>query len=182
MKRQELGVPTASNQNEGMTHMTDNQNTKLIPLSQGKFAIVDIGEFAELNKRKWCINNYGYAVAGSGTILMHRIIMKAARGFSVDHINHNTLDNRRINLRIANQQQNAANQMLRPSNKSGYKGVSFFRQGQRKKRWIAVIHFNYKRKPIGYFNTALEAALAYDKKAEELFGEFAATNKSLGLL
>lgn len=84
-----------------------------------------------------------------------------------DHISRDRLDNRRSNLRWATKKQNGANMQPRP-NSSGYRGVS--RRGTRKKfQAIITLH-------LGTFDTAEEAARAYDAKAREIWGEFATLN------
>jgi hypothetical protein len=90
-----------------------------------------------------------------------------------DHINHNKLDNRKSNLRVCTDLQNARNSTYRPNNTSGFKGVSL-----RKKygTWSADIKINYFHKFLGYFSSPEEAAHAYDNAAKEIYGEFAKTN------
>jgi hypothetical protein len=91
-----------------------------IPLTQGKFTIVDPEDYPRLAKHKWLVrkcNHTSYAArmrpidAGGKqrTIWMHREIMNEPEGLLVDHINHNGLDNRKSNLRTATQWQNAQN-------------------------------------------------------------------------
>jgi hypothetical protein len=96
----------------------------------------------------------------------------------IDHKNHNRSDNRIDNLRLATKSQNNANAPLQSNNSTGFKGVSW---NKRDKKYIASIKFRGKtvRKSCG---TAEEAARIYDYCARRLFGEFAQTNKSLGLL
>lgn len=86
----------------------------------------------------------------------------------VDHRNGDGLDNRRANLRPATAAQNAANQQLSIANTTGYKGVSLYRNG----RFRASI----QRRHLGYFDTAADAARAYDAAALDLFGDFAHLN------
>lgn len=104
--------------------------------------------------------------------LMHREIMRPVGSLTVDHINGNGLDNRRANLRIATQSQQQANRQ-HPIGVSGYRGVE-----PQAKKWVAKIRCNNVRIRIGIFATPEEAAKAYDKKAQELFGEFANLNFS----
>ena len=153
---------------------------KHIPLTQGKFAIVDDEDFDIVNKYNWHISHprkngyYARAYIGDGKyVYMHRIVMKAKTGQYLDHINRNGLDNRKCNLRFATYSQNAQNRFKRVGVTSKYKGVSFYKNC---KRWRAEIHLNYKKYQIGYFGNEIEAAKAYDIKAKELFGEFARTN------
>ena len=87
----------------------------------------------------------------------------------VDHINHDTLDNRRSNLRICTHKQNLANRKKHKLATSKYKGV---RRINRKTPWEAEISGKY----IGVFKTEKEAALAYNTKAKELFDQYAYLN------
>ena len=149
---------------------------KTIPLTRGKFAFVDDDDFELVNKLRWQFHPPGYAVhSTNGTkIRMHHLIMgKPKLGLEIDHVNGNGLDNRRSNLRIANKSQNAANCQGHRNNTSGFKGVHFFK---RKKKWQASIRHNNRSIHLGYFQTAEQAARAYDSKAMELKGEFARTN------
>ena len=104
---------------------------------------------------------------------MHRLILKAEKGQVCDHINHNGLDNRRKNLRLCTNSQNFGNQRKRPNKSSIYKGVCFYK---RDSKWQVGIECNYKKYYLGRFDNEIEAAKVYDKKAAELFGEFAYTN------
>jgi hypothetical protein len=88
----------------------------------------------------------------------------------VDHENHDTLDNRRNNLRSATQTQNLCNRGKQINNTSGYKGVSWSKM---KNKYRATITVNKVTKNIGYADTAEEAAKLYAEEAEKLHGEFA---------
>lgn len=155
---------------------------KKIPLTQGKFAIVDDADFEWLSQYKWRIQNKRngnyYARCSmklSGkwvTQTMHRLIMNAEKGKDVDHINHNGLDNRRQNLRICTRKQNLQN-IRKRSKTSKFKGVSW---SQSRHRWCASICVNQKRINLGRYKTEDEAAMAYDKAAKMYFGEFANLN------
>ena len=110
------------------------------------------------------------------TIRMHQLFLRAPYGFEVDHKNENGLDNRRCNLRIASKQQNQANRGAPVNNKSGFKGVSANGRG----RWRASIFVGGKTKRVGDFDTAREAAAAYDRAALLCFGRFARLNRPKG--
>lgn len=93
----------------------------------------------------------------------------------IDHISGDS--NAILNLRPATYTQNAANKAVARGKKHGFKGVSTSRY-----QFAARICVEGVNKYLGYFSSPREAALAYDQAAEELFGEFALTNKKLGLL
>ena len=106
---------------------------------------------------------------------MHRLIMGDPRGIYIDHVNHNTLDNRRENLRLATNQENQRNQLKQVRQHgciSKYKGVSRDGGGG----WKAYFTINYKYIHIGRFQSELVAASAYDAAAIHHFGQFAHTN------
>jgi hypothetical protein len=159
-----------------------------IPLTQGKFAIVDPEDYEELSKYKWYAVQSPrgfYAVrtvfakkarGGRKTVGMHRIILKAPEGKFIDHINHNGLDNRKCNLRICTLQQNIWNMRKQRGNcASQYKGVTWRKDID---KWQARVICGGKVFSCGHFDDEKTAASAYDKKAKELFGEFAAPNLS----
>lgn len=102
---------------------------------------------------------------------LHRILMP---GYAqVDHINGNRLDNRLVNLRGCDNQENNCNKGPNSKNRSGYKGVHKLPSG----RWCAQITANYKCRSLGVFDTPEAAALAYNKAARELHGDFAYQNE-----
>lgn len=103
---------------------------------------------------------------------MHRDIMRARAGFIIDHVNHNGLDNRKANLRPATLAQNARNSRRR-QNRSGYKGVCYY---QDRNKYRAVIWHNYKRIHLGYFDSKITAARAYDTAAKKYHNDFASLN------
>jgi hypothetical protein len=158
----------------------------MVPLTRGQYAIVDIEDFDRLSKFKWHTGINGrdfYArrkVRSDDTrpkkcfISMHREILNVPEGLFVDHINHNGLDNRRANLRAATREQNSWNQRKKLGNyTSRYKGVHF---SKNMRRWEARLVYKGKEIPIGYFDDEVSAARAYDAKATELYGEYAALN------
>jgi hypothetical protein len=165
---------------------------KLIPLTGGKFSVVDDVDFDSVNRFKWChtVNgsgaDRGYAVRRrvlpSGKVTrqyLHQFILGVTRPYYVDHKNGNPLDNQRVNLRICTQSQNMGNAKKRKNVSSKFKGVSFYKS---RGKWEAYIKANGVFVKLGYFATEIEAAKAYDNAAIANFGEFAKTNKDLGLL
>lgn len=123
---------------------------------------------------QWSIGRHGYATSGCGKnqVLLHRIIANAKKDETVDHVNRNKLDNRRINLRICSQQQNSMNKEKMSTGSNPYKGVCFLSDG----RWQAQINYNGRAIYLGRFRHSCEAAKAYDYAARILFGEFAYLN------
>ena len=150
---------------------------KKIKLTQNKFALIDDEFYPSFLKFKWYYGE-GYAKRNVWkpkhmVIRLHHLILPKKMGFDVDHINGNTLDNRRVNLRYVTRKQNLHNQGIRGDNTSGYKGVSKFRE----KFWRAYIVVDYKQISLGIHNTKEEAAKAYNKAAKEFHGEYARLNK-----
>lgn len=150
----------------------------------GIFSIlIDEDDYEIFSKHHWCISGNGYAVRSRNrfddqtkdkTLYLHREILGLTNGdcHAVDHINRNRLDNRKENLRICTQQHNASNRE-KYNKSSNYKGVYL---DERNGKYVACITYNKKKIMIGKFETAVEAAKAYDYYAVKYFGEFACTN------
>ena len=151
-----------------------------IPLTQGKFALVDDEDFDALNRRKWCAHKNWYtfyAVCFSpnvngkrSMIYMHRQILKTQDGCLTDHINGNGLDNRKENLRVATHAENIRNRRKQINNTSGYKGVSWYAQT---KKWRAQLKYNGKKIHLGYFSNKDLAYEAYCVSTKDYYGQFA---------
>ncbi|MBB6677499.1 HNH endonuclease [Cohnella lubricantis] len=105
---------------------------------------------------------------------MHREVLNAPDGFEVDHINGNTLDNRKSNLRIVTHQRNMHNVSSHGDSSSQYRGVFWNKQ---KLKWTAQICLDGKRRHIGHFVNELDAARAYNQEAIRLFGQYARLNQ-----
>lgn len=157
---------------------------KEIPLTQGFVALVDDEDYEWLIQHKWYIlrtksgNLYAQTRKKtpknkSGVETMHRMILAPPPGKLVDHIDRNGLNNQRNNLRIADKRINGINRRMHSNNTSGYRGVSETTNG-----WLATIWNGEKGEFIGYYETAEEAARAWDREAIRLRGEYAVTNFS----
>lgn len=154
---------------------------KKILLTQNKYALVDDEDFERVNQIKWFASkshNKFYAshhissINGKRkAILMHRFILGIDQ--EIDHINNDSLDNRKENMRICTHSENLRNKKIYKNNKSGYKGV-YFEPSTNKYR--TVIRLNKKNIHIGRFNTASEAGFAYNLAALHYFKEFARLN------
>lgn len=159
---------------------------KLIPLTQDKFSKVDPEDYVYLMKFKWCCpkgsrGRLGYAKrtirlpdGKRKNILMHRFIMGDPKGLQIDHINGDTLDNRKSNLRVATPSENSSNK--KGHGVLGVKGI-ILRVYRGKKgttsKYIARIKKNGKQIYLGRFDTLDEAKAVYQKNSTLLFGEFA---------
>lgn len=140
-----------------------------IKLTKGKYVLVDDSDFEWLNQWKWHFMNVGYAGRDEWVnrrnekILMHRQIMGLEKGDArlVDHINQDTLDNRRSNLRLADRSLNAFNSKLSLRNTSGHRGVSF---DKLRIKWKASIQIHGKQYYLGRFNDFESAVSAVENK------------------
>lgn len=142
---------------------------KHIYTNKGNSIVVDAQDFELLSQYTWHIcNGYARTVIEGRKVYMHRLITNASHFLVVDHINHNTLDNRRSNLRVCTQKENLYNKKAKHNNPYG-KGVSIVPSG----KFRARIHLNGKEKFLGYFNTPQEAEKAYLEAADIIHRDFA---------
>lgn len=150
--------------------------TSEIRLTKGHVALVDDADLERvIAAGSWQLSKCGgllYAQHGGNRtgVRLHTFLT----GWTlVDHINGDGLDNRRANLRPATPGQNAANMRRPRNNTSGFKGVTLYR---RTGRWRAHITVDQRQRHLGYFDTAEEAAHAYDTAATQTWGEYARLN------
>jgi hypothetical protein len=161
-----------------------NQDSEMqeISLTKGQVAIIDDADWPIVSEHQWYAlwnkdTRSFYALTGIRkadgrwtTTQMHRLILGAQKGQQVDHLNHNTLDNRRSNIRLCTRSQNMHNRGNQRNNTSGYKGVFLHKQtGQ----WRTQIAINGKIIYLGRYKTPELAYIAYCQAAKERHGEFA---------
>lgn len=162
---------------------------KGIKLSRNLVALVDDEDFEYLNQFKWSVNssnNAFYAVrcvpapekgkykngkTKRKKLRMHNVILNPPKGYEIDHINNNSLDNRKSNLRIAYRGQNTCNRRAVVNTTSNFKGVSL-----RGIKWRAQIQIGNKKFYLGDFASEKIAAIAYNEAALRLHGIFAVLN------
>lgn len=151
-----------------------------IPLRNSDLvALIDVGDVERVQGHSWGawqyrsagkLFVYAGAVIDGKSVLMHRLLVDAPEGLLVDHKNHNTLDNRRSNLRACTRSQNQRNRRLNANSTTGVKGVRFDRSSG---RYIAEIRTGGERLHLGRFVDLDTAAEAYRRAAEQFHGEFA---------
>jgi len=172
--------------NNMLTHAAatppEDSTTRLIPLTRGKFAVVDAADFEWLNQWKWnaqydkkldyyrASRKTSKKLGKSVTVYMHRLIVNAPIGTQVDHRDGDGLNNRRSNLRSATHFTNGYNRGPNKNNTSGFKGVA-----RHSGKWWAYIGVNGKRINLGRFFDIHDAAAAYAAAARKYHGEFART-------
>ena len=120
----------------------------------------------------WGDTPYAQTSVNGKSVLMHRLLLDAPKGMLVDHRNHNTLDNRRENIRLCTRSQNMWNRK-RTTGKSKHKGVYWC---VNRHKWRVQIYFNNQHSYLGLYVSEEDAARAYNNKAKELFGDFACLN------
>lgn len=156
-----------------------------IPLTQGKFALVDDADYEWLSQWKWCAwkNQAGnfYAIRNAPrtdgkrrTIRMHQVIMGTLGKVLTDHRDGEGLNNQRHNLRTCTPCQNVRNQRKHRDGGSKYKGVHW---DSARAQWAAKIYVDGRTVALGRYKSEEVAARAYDSKARECFGEFARVNQ-----
>jgi len=156
-----------------------------VPLTRGKIALIDAVDAARILPLKWhaCKGKGGlwYAQHGSrhaGTYArMHQMVLGVVpngRATIIDHINHDGLDNRRLNLRVVSNSTNSQNRR-NGRGKSGYLGV-VARKHAKRPTWSATAYSNGKHIHLGDYYTPEEAARVYDAKVIELHGLLARVN------
>ena len=153
----------------------------------GIYVIVDEADYPAMSAIRWGVSRsvsgsiYARHAAHLGkgqrsvSVAMHRLLMGNPVGMIVDHINGNSLDNRKVNLRICNNTENVRNQKVSKNNTTGYKGVMLVK-GTVGRWYRSRIFVNRKAINLGYHPTAEQAAHAYNEAAKEYHGAFARLN------
>lgn len=156
-----------------------------IYIARLRFAVVDPADYDKLINFKWrlCRSGrirYAFCTLSRAPLLppkalfMHHLVLTPPPGFCIDHINHNGLDDRLQNLRIATPSENHQNtRKTKSKTSSKYKGVDFVKPTR---KWRARIALNTKRLFLGSFTDELSAAKAYDEAAIRYFKEYACLN------
>lgn len=162
-----------------------------VQLTKGKYALVDEEDFARVSQYAWYTQGIAgrqYAACDLGStanrtrLYMHRVISNAPKGVQIDHVNGNSLDNRKANLRYASKATNMRNRgklNRKGGSSSQYKGV--YHDRRYANSWNAYITVDGKRINLGTFSTEDQAARVYDEAAKKYHGEFAFLNFGKGI-
>jgi hypothetical protein len=134
-------------------------------------AIIDTEDFHFVKMYKWHLDGKGYVSTFNNKKYqsLHRLILNPEKNKVVDHINRNILDNRKNNLRICSQSENARNKGICSDNSSGVTGVGWSKE---KNMWRSYIGINHKNIHIGYYNNKEDAIKARKDMELKHFGEF----------
>jgi hypothetical protein len=157
---------------------------KTIPLTKGYFTKVDDEDYESTAIHRWYADvkkngvyakrRFSFGNGKSKIVALHRIITNVPAKKHIDHINGDSLDNRKSNLRLCSNAENSRNRKKSRKNVSGYKGVYWSSQ---KKKWHAEIWKDYRKYHLGFFDNLIDAVLAYNEGALRLHGGFAKLNK-----
>jgi hypothetical protein len=152
-----------------------------IPLTQKKVALVDGQDYERVNQYRWCASRvgkqwYAYRKHFGKTLRMHQFIMKPRKGMVVDHANGNGLDNRRDNLRVCTKLENAWNKKRRKAEGAASQYIGVYPCQRPPGKWCIKVQCAGEVTNLGSFDTPEEAARVRDRKALELFGDYAMLN------
>jgi len=148
-----------------------------IPLTKGKYAIVDREHYDKVIEHSWQFHSQGYAANTNIGELLHQFIIFMEVDFYIgiiDHINGDKLDCRRENLRLTNKSVNMQTSKKRKGTSSKYKGVCYIK---RVDKWLVYINANGSRSYLGTYSSETEAALAYNSEVVNLYGDLARLNE-----
>jgi len=154
----------------------------VFPNNSDNLYYFDLDMLSKLENHAWIVNNQRYlgaSIEGAPTFAHHLVIGKPSKGLVVDHIDRDRCNNRKNNLRVVTISQNSANTGLLLRNTSGFKGVCW---DKNRGKWKAALNNNGKTLNLGRFDSAIDAAVAYDEIAVKTYGrDFVITNKDMGL-
>ena len=143
--------------------------------NSGQVALIDDDDFAEVSRYTWRLE-HDYAVSGKNSLPMSYVVMgEPPPGLLWDHKDRCRLHNWKENFRLATKALNVVNSGIRSNNVSGLRGVRMATHNL-KNPWASQVTKDGKVKHLGYFATKEQAALAYNRAAKRLFGEFAYQN------
>jgi hypothetical protein len=157
----------------------ENGECKILVGKDGLVAVCDIEDYELVVGHHWY---YGGPkgrehIHSNKAGVLARVVLGYTGDLLVDHADNNPLNNHKNNLRLATRSQNSWNQKKTSHIRtSKYKGVLFSATRDKPSRWCARICKDKVSRHLGYFMTEQEAARAYNKAAQELFGEFALLN------
>lgn len=118
-------------------------------------------------------SEYNPETKQSRTVFLHQFIMDA-KGRTVDHINGDTFDNRKSNLRIVEDSDNSKNRKSKNSNNtSGYRNVSW---NKKDRKWVVQMQIDKRHKTLGAFDDVHEAGKFAEEMRQKYYGEFAGKN------
>ena len=158
-------IPLHSNKHPGLTALVDIEDVPLVAPYRWN---------PRLDHQTFYAQSTPIVAGRKQLVQMHRLILGLTDPkVLVDHENHDGLDNRRENIRIASPSQNVMNARARRGGSSSYKGVVWI---PKTCRWRAMAGTNDNRVYLGEFETEVQAAIAYDNAARDLFGDFAVLN------
>ena len=162
--------------NKGNEIINQNNVTK-IKIASGEYLIIDKEDWSKVSNHTWYIDASGYGITNimgdnGNKLRIHRIITNAPEDKVVDHINHNTLDNRKCNLRVCDTINNTWNSRSRINSSSKYKGVTLIANN----KWLVSLRTKDKSFNIGVFTNEIASANAYNFHASQIFGEYAYLN------
>ncbi len=175
-ERKRRGLPILTDKEVFVLENPPKDGVGLIPLTQGKIAIVDEEDYKRVLGKQWCLKSSPFHIleyAHSYGITMHRFIMGSPKDLIVDHKDHNGLNNRKENLRLTNFLGNSRNTRKLLARSSRFKGVSW---GAKERKWKAQIRINGKQCHLAFCENESDAATYYDIAAQLIFGSFAHTN------
>lgn len=150
-----------------------------IALTKGQWSWIDEEDYPSVSRFKWCANEKEcgtYAVTyvrGYGYLTLHSFLMQPPPGKVVDHIDGDSLNNRRSNLRVVTQSQNLMNKRVRRNTVLRFKGVNWDKS---RGKWMVKVQKEREVIWIGRFDDEIDAALAYNEAARIHFGEYARLN------